>query len=172
MRLRSCGSWPSDSERDGTGSQIATPSVFLPEPRRSFLLIILSLYYARFRRSNGSGAYGGGAYDIVGPTGSSLGYKTVAAKSGDALELFGIGFGPTSPTVPAGKAYSGAAATTNPVSVAINNVTVTPSFAGITSAGLYQINLTLPAGLGAGDVPLRAVVGGVQTPSGVVLSVQ
>jgi hypothetical protein len=28
-------------------------------------------------RSNGKGAYGGGAYDIIGPTGSSLGYPTV-----------------------------------------------------------------------------------------------
>ena len=35
-------------------------------------------------RSDGSGADGGGAYDIIGPTGSALGYKTVAAKAGDA----------------------------------------------------------------------------------------
>jgi uncharacterized protein (TIGR03437 family) len=123
-------------------------------------------------RSDGSGAYGGGTYDIVGPTGTSLGYKTVAAKAGDTLELFGGGFGSTNPAVPAGKVYSGAAATTNPVGLSINNVTVTPLFAGITLAGLYQINLKLPSGLGTGDVPLQAVVGSVQTPSGVVLSVQ
>ena len=123
-------------------------------------------------RAAGSGAYGGGTYDVVGPTGTSLGYKTVAAKSGDVLELFGVGFGPTNPPVPAGKVYSGAAATTNPVSLSINQVSVTPSFSGITSAGLYQINMQLPVGLGAGDVPLKAIVGGVQTPAGVVLSVQ
>ena len=57
-------------------------------------------------RSDGSGAYGGGTYDIVGPTGTSLGFKTVAAKAGDVLELFGVGFGPTNPAVPAGKAFS------------------------------------------------------------------
>jgi uncharacterized protein (TIGR03437 family) len=74
--------------------------------------------------------------------------------------------------VPAGQAYSGAAATTNPVGLSINNAAVTPTFAGITSAGLYQINLKLPGGLGTGDVPLLATVGGAQTPSGVVLSVQ
>jgi uncharacterized protein (TIGR03437 family) len=123
-------------------------------------------------RSDGSGAYAGGAYDIVGPTGTSLGYKTVAAKAGDVLELFGIGFGPTNPVVPAGKAYSGAAVTTNTVSLSINNVTVTPSFAGITSAGLYQLNVTLPPALGTGDVPLRGIVGGIQTPTGVFLTVQ
>jgi hypothetical protein len=30
---------------------------------------------------------------------TSLGYKTVAARAGDLLELFGIGFGPTNPMV-------------------------------------------------------------------------
>jgi uncharacterized protein (TIGR03437 family) len=37
---------------------------------------------------------------------------------------------------------------------------------------LYQFNLTLPAGLGAGDVPLEALVGGMQTPGNVVISLQ
>ena len=54
----------------------------------------------------------------------------------------------------------------------INNVTVTPSFAGLSGAGLYQINLTIPAGVGTGDVSLAALVGGVQTQSGVVISIQ
>jgi uncharacterized protein (TIGR03437 family) len=138
----------------------------------SFSLLSGEHVAALILRSDGSGAYGGGTYDIVGPTGTSLGYKTVAAKAGDSLELFGVGFGPTSPPVPAGKVFAGAAATTNPVRLSIKNVTVTPTFAGVTSAGLYQINITLPAGLGTGDVPLQAVVGGALTPSGVVLSVQ
>ena len=124
-------------------------------------------------RSDGSGAYGGGTYDIVGPTGTSLGYKTVAAKAGDSLVLFGVGFGPTSPTVPAGQAYSGSAATTNSVQLLVNNIPIAPAFSGITSAGLYQMNVVpVPAGLGVGDVPLVATVGGVKTPLGVVLSLQ
>jgi uncharacterized protein (TIGR03437 family) len=114
--------------------------------------------------------YGSGA--IIGHTGTSLGYPTVAAKAGDIIELCGTGFGPTDPSVPAGQAYSGAAATTSPVSILINNVSVTPIFAGLSSAGLYQINLKVPAGIGAGDFPLEAVVGSVQTPSGVVISLQ
>jgi uncharacterized protein (TIGR03437 family) len=72
----------------------------------------------------------------------------------------------------AGQAYSGAAPTTNAVTLLINNVSVTPAFAGLSGAGLYQINLTVLAGLGTGDVPLAAAVGGVQTPSGVVISLQ
>ncbi|MGO9256938.1 MAG: hypothetical protein ACLQU1_11635, partial [Bryobacteraceae bacterium] len=86
--------------------------------------------------------------------------------------LFGTGFGPTNPVVPAGQAYSGAAPTTNPVTVRIDNVSVTPAFAGLSGAGLYQLNLTVPSGLGTGDVSLQATVGGVQAPSGVVISLQ
>jgi uncharacterized protein (TIGR03437 family) len=123
-------------------------------------------------RSNGSGANGGGTYDIIGPTGTSLGYQTVAAKAGDSVALFGTGFGPTNPPVAPGQAFSGAAPTANSVTLRINNVSVTPTFAGLSGAGLYQINLTIPAGLGTGDVSLQATVGGVQTPSGVVISLQ
>jgi uncharacterized protein (TIGR03437 family) len=123
-------------------------------------------------RSNGSGAYGGGSYDVIGPTGTSLGYPTVAAKAGDVVELFGVGFGPTSPPVAPGAAFSGAAATTNPVSLSINNVSVSPFFAGLSAAGLYQINFTVPAALGTGDVPLVATVGGVSTQPSVVISLQ
>ena len=123
-------------------------------------------------RSNGSGSQGGGTYDLLGPNGSSLGFPTVAAKAGDVVELFGVGFGPTNPAVPAGHAFSGAAATTNSVQVKIGDTSVTPSFAGISGAGLYQINLTIPQGLGTGDKPLAATVGGAQTQSFVVIALQ
>ena len=109
---------------------------------------------------------------ILGPTGTTLGYRTVAAKVDDYVELFAVGFGPTSPSVPAGQSFAGAAPATSPVSLLIESVNVTPTFVGLSSAGLYQINLTIPAGLGTGDVPLAAIVGGIQTPQGVVISLQ
>jgi uncharacterized protein (TIGR03437 family) len=150
----------------------ATSTVMLAPFGPSFSLLDGKHVAGIVLRSNGSGAYGGGTYDIVGPTGTSLGYPTVAAKASDTLELFGVGFGPTSPPVPAGQLFSGAAATTNPVQLTIGGATVLPSFAGLTSAGLYQINVTIPAGLGTGDLTLAATVGGVQTQSGVVISLQ
>jgi uncharacterized protein (TIGR03437 family) len=155
-----------------TASGNATSTVTLAQYAPSFLLLDVKHIAGIILRSNGSGAYGGGAYDIIGPTGGSLGYSTVAAKAGDIIELYGTGFGPTSPAVAAGKAFSGAASTTSQVKVLVNNVSVTPSFAGLSGAGLYQINLTVPSGLGTGDVSLQANVGGVQTPSGVVISLQ
>ncbi len=74
--------------------------------------------------------------------------------------------------VPAGQSFSGASPATSTIQILINGVNVTPSFAGISRAGLFQFNLTIPAGLGTGDVALTASVGGVQTPSGVVISLQ
>ena len=156
------------STAGGTASSTVTLASFAP----SFCLLDAKHVTAIILRSNGSGAYGGGTYDIVGPTGTSLGYKTVAAKAGDSVVLFGVGFGPTNPAVPAGSPFSGEAPTSNPVKLLLNNVSVAPSFSGLSSAGLYQINLTVPVGLGVGDVPLQAMVGGVQTPSGVVMSLQ
>jgi uncharacterized protein (TIGR03437 family) len=155
-----------------TASGSSGSTVTLAQFGPSFSLLDAKHVAGTILRSNGSGTYGGGTYDILGPTGNSLGYATVAAKAGDTVELFGVGFGPTSQAVPAGQVFSGQTPTTNPVKLLVNNVSVTPSFVGLSSAGLYQINLIVPAGLGTGDVSLVATVGGVQTPSSVVISLQ
>lgn len=155
-----------------TANGSATSTVTLAPFAPSLLLLDTKHVAGIILRSNGSGAYGGGAYDIIGPTGTSLGYSTVAARAGDTIELFGTGFGPTNPPVPAGQAFSGAAPTTSPVTLLINNLSVPLSFAGLSGAGLYQLNLTVSSGLGTGDVSLQSSVGGVQTPSGVVISLQ
>ncbi len=62
------------------------------------------------------------------------------------------------------KSFSGAAPITEPFSLYINSVLVTPTFVGLSSAGLYQINLVVPPGLGQGDVPIQAWVGGLRNP--------
>lgn len=151
----------------------ATSTVTLGQAGPSFLLLDSTHVAGVILRSDGSGSQGGGAYDFLGPTGTSLGFPTVAAKAGDNVLLFADGFGPTSPVVTAGQAFSGAAPTTNGVMLTINGVSVTPGFAGLSGAGLYQINLApLPPGLGTGDVALQGTVAGVSTPSGVVISLQ
>ena len=77
--------------------------------------------------------------------------------------------------VPAGQVYVPPAQpdnTNNKVTLTINNQSVTPSFAGFSEAGVYQINLIVPANLGTGDVPITATVAGFSTPAGVVISLQ
>jgi uncharacterized protein (TIGR03437 family) len=157
-----------------TGTGNATSTVTLAQFAPSFSLLDARHVTGIIIRTDGSGAYGGGTYDIIGPTGNSLGYATVAAKAGDTIELFGVGFGPTSPSFPAGQVVpAGASGTaTNQIHLTINGTAMTLGFAGITEAGLFQFNLTLPAGLGTGDVPLAASVGGTQTQAGVVISLQ
>jgi uncharacterized protein (TIGR03437 family) len=155
-----------------TASGTFTSTVTLAQFAPSFSLLDSKHVTGIILRSNGSGAYGGGTYDILGPTGNSLGYPTVAAKAGDTVELFAVGLGPTSPAVLAGQAFSGSAPTTNSVSLLINSVNVVPTFTGLSSAGLYQINLIVPVGLGTGDVSLVATVGGAKTPPNVLISLQ
>jgi uncharacterized protein (TIGR03437 family) len=155
-----------------TASGSATSTVTLDRFAPSLSLLDNKHVAGIILRSDGSGAYGNGGYDIIGPTGTSLGYSTVAAKAGDSIVLFGVGFGPTTPAIAAGQAYSGAAPTTYGVTVSINNTSVLPEFSGLSAAGLYQLNLTVPSGPGTGDVPLQATVNGVRTPSGAVISLQ
>jgi uncharacterized protein (TIGR03437 family) len=127
-------------------------------------------------RTDGSGAYTypGGSYDIIGPTGTSLGYRTVAAAAGDYIELYGVGFGPTTPAVPAGQPFAGQTSTNNTVTILINNVAVPLplQYSGLSGAGLYQFNFVLPANLGTGDVPVQGMVGGVSTQANVVIALQ
>jgi uncharacterized protein (TIGR03437 family) len=101
--------------------------------------------------------------------------KTVAAKPGDVIILWGTGFGPTSPAVtpgiqvPADKTYS----TASPVTVKINGVSAQVFGTALASgfAGLYQVAIQVPANAPDGDLPIVATVNGANSPDGVFLTV-
>jgi uncharacterized protein (TIGR03437 family) len=112
-----------------------------------------------------------GGYDIVGPVGA-FAYATHPVAAGDALILYGVGFGPTNPAVSAGQPFNSAAPTVNPVTVTIGGVQAPVVFSGIVGAGLYQINVTVPAGLTPGDQQVRATVSGVQTIAGPAVTIR
>ncbi len=107
--------------------------------------------------------------------GTFAGTTTTPAKPGDTIILWGTGFGPTNPTAPQGEATPGGAkySTANP-SVEINNVSATVYGAALAPgfAGLYQVAIQVPTTLGNGTWPVVATIGGVQSPSGMVLTVQ
>jgi uncharacterized protein (TIGR03437 family) len=75
------------------------------------------------------------------------------AKAGEVILLYGTGFG---------------SATAADVQVTIGGAPASVSFAGAVEAGLDQLNVTVPAGVGANPAVV-ATVGGLQTQSGVVL---
>lgn len=156
-----------------TAAGSATATVTLADQNPAFVVVGDGKHVGGvIVRTDGSGAYGGGTYDIIGPAGNSLGYATVPAKAGDAVLLFGAGFGPTNPPVPAGQAFAGAAPAADSITITINGQTIIPSFAGLSAPGLYQFNLTIPAGLSTGDQPLAATANSAPTQPGVVIALQ
>lgn len=114
-------------------------------------------------------------YSLAVKPDTFTGVTTVAAKPGDILILWGTGFGPTNPPAPSGSAVPGdkTYSTTNTPSVAIDNLQATVYGAALASgfAGLYQVAIQVPLSLLDGDWPIQATIGGVQSPTGVVLSV-
>jgi len=122
-----------------------------------------------------------GSYGIIVNTDGSLtlpsavsGFTTHAAKPGDTLTIYCVGFGQTTPP-----AVTGAAATSTMPLESVPNVTVTfgglfegtPTtatalFAGLTptAVGLYQVDVTIPANVPTGTaVSVTVNVGGVAT---------
>ncbi len=148
-----------------------TATVTLAAESPSFSLLDAKHVAAIIATPDGSGAYGGGGYDIVGPVGAFV-YNTRPVKAGEVLVLYGVGFGPTKPAVPAGSAFAGAAPTTNPVTITIGGVNAQVAFAGITGAGLYQFNIVVPVTNRVGDVAIQATVAGVKTVAGPVVTMQ
>lgn len=88
------------------------------------------------------------------------------AKPGDILTLYATGLGPTNPAVKPGDQATAVAPITTAITIMIGNVTVAPTdilYAGLSPgsiSGLYQINIRVPAGVPAGDVPVTIAMGG------------
>ncbi len=92
------------------------------------------------------------------------------AKPGEIIILYGTGFGPTNPAVDPTKVFSGAAPTNSPVTVTIGGKQAAVEFAGLSAAGLYQINVVVPS-VAAGDQPVTASVNSVAVTQKVYVTV-
>lgn len=79
------------------------------------------------------------------------------------ITLWGTGFGPANPAVPAGQVFSGANPLANAVTVTIGGQPSAVDFAGVVAAGLVQINVHVPSSINNGDSDVIATVGGVST---------
>ena len=109
---------------------------------------------------------------FVGPEGLFGGVvPTRPAQGGDRILVFGTGFGPTNPIVPAGRLFQGAARLTNPVRVLIGGREAVVEFAGLSGAGLNQFNVVVPDGLQSGNHEIVIEAGSQQTQPGVRLNV-
>jgi uncharacterized protein (TIGR03437 family) len=150
-----------------TNNNVASPSLKATvQPYSPALLEWLSggsPHYAEITRAT-DGAFIGNPSAIQG---------TNSAKPGDILTLWVTGLGPTSPDFPAG------VQTTNTFPALITNPTVTvggqtAGFIGaiLRYAGMYQVNIQLPASLSDGDQVIRLTSAGAQSPDGILINIK
>ena len=98
------------------------------------------------------------------PAGAIPGLNSRPAQPGDEIVLYGIGFGPVTPSIPAGELVQQANTLTSPFEMSLGGVPVTNvPYAGLAPGftGLYQFNVVVPANTGSGAVPLTFTVDGV-----------
>ncbi len=103
---------------------------------------------------------------LVGPAGAS----SRPAAPGEVIEIYGTGFGATTPAMPAAQLVSQASPTALPVTVTIGGLNAEVQWAGVVSPGLYQLNVKIP-NLGSGDQAVLASIGGFQSASNAFLSI-
>jgi uncharacterized protein (TIGR03437 family) len=97
---------------------------------------------------------------------------TVSAHAGDSLTLWATGLGPTNPPLPAGQQPTTFPPVTTTPTVTVGGINATVLGAVLRYAGLYQVNVQLPASLATGDLPIKVIQGSFQSPDGILINVQ
>jgi uncharacterized protein (TIGR03437 family) len=109
---------------------------------------------------------------FIGKPGMIQGVAFVGAKPGDAIAIYALGCGPTSPPTQAGVAAAQASSLSLPYELKIGGVPAAVSFAGLVGGtiGLYQFNLVVPS-VPAGDQPVELTVDGVPNAQSLVITI-
>lgn len=96
------------------------------------------------------------------PEGLVTGITSRPARPGETVVLYGVGFGTTTPAIPAG-AIATVQAMLPDVVVRIGGIAATVAYAGVAPqfVGLYQFNVTVPQGVSAGDASFEMSVAGI-----------
>jgi uncharacterized protein (TIGR03437 family) len=97
------------------------------------------------------------------------------AKPGETIVLYGIGFGPVTPAIPAGAIVTQANSVTNNLVIRFGQIQATaipyrglgPNF-----VGLYQFNVVVPDTVPDGDQQLDVAIGGVSTGQTLFIAVK
>jgi len=86
------------------------------------------------------------------------------AQPGEIVQLYGTGFGPVNPPVPAGRLFDTPNQMTAPVRVRFGDTWV-EAIGGLASPCLYQIAVRVPDSAPDGDLAVVAEVAGKQSPA-------
>lgn len=108
--------------------------------------------------------------------GTIPGVPSRPARPGETIIAYGIGFGATTPAVPAGAIANVATQLVDPLVITVGGVQLTPqqiAYAGLAPGfvGLYQFNLVVP-NVADGDHAVTIRVGGATVPQTMFLSVK
>jgi uncharacterized protein (TIGR03437 family) len=100
---------------------------------------------------------------FVAPPGAVSGYDSRRAKPGDVIVIFGIGFGPVAPNIPAGQIYSGNTTLTLPLQIYFGSTLATLQYSGLAPGlvGVYQFNVVVPNVPASDAVPVSFSLNGV-----------
>jgi uncharacterized protein (TIGR03437 family) len=98
---------------------------------------------------------------FVLPEGAIAGVTSRPAKAGDTIILYGVGFGPVTPTIPAGQIVQGQNKLVSSFQITIGGMSATVNYEGLTpnNIGLYQFNVVVPAAA-SGAAPLTFTLNG------------
>ncbi|HET8546410.1 MAG TPA: hypothetical protein VFL57_00320 [Bryobacteraceae bacterium] len=113
---------------------------------------------------------------IVGPEGA-YGEASAPARPGSVVTVYATGLGLTSPAFAPGELPTSAASPVGRVEVALGGNVLAPEdvlYSGVTpgSAGLYQVNIRVPATVTDGEQPIAIRVGAVLSPAGPYLLIR
>ena len=108
---------------------------------------------------------------LLGPTSLFTG-STTPARPGEVITLYGSGFGETTPPIPNGQIVSSALTLVTQPTIRMGSTVMSLSFGGVTAAGLYQFNVTVPADAPNGDQPVTAEIGGITSAANAFITVQ
>jgi uncharacterized protein (TIGR03437 family) len=108
------------------------------------------------------------------PAGAVAGIASRAAKAGDLITFYGVGFGAVTPAIAAGQIVT-VSNTLPGFQAQIGGVGATIQYAGLApnAIGLYQFNVVVPAGVAAGDaVAVRFTLNGTAGTQTLFIAVQ
>jgi uncharacterized protein (TIGR03437 family) len=111
--------------------------------------------------------------------GNMPGVASSPAKAGELLTIYGVGFGDVKKnsggsSISPGVVVSDLNTLANPFIFSFGNTNAQIQYAGLApgAVGEYQFNVTVPAGLPSGDVPINVTLNGVALPQKIFLTLQ
>jgi uncharacterized protein (TIGR03437 family) len=93
------------------------------------------------------------------------------AKPGEIIALYGTGFGTTSPAFTDGAIVSAPLTCVNTPTVTFGGTTAQVAYGGLISAGVYQVNVIVPATATVGDNVVTIGFGTVTSAANAVITV-